>query len=240
MINTSTTYNQLSNITSNINDLTSQIASGKKTLNSQELNKSLEIKESIFQKDEIINQIETFKEDTNQVDKYLSEIKSNLESFKVLRIKDNAKDITKNEMKTIIENIDDILKKEVFKNDSVLVDNGLYKKVNLSKENIFKDYKNDLENIMNNPSENDFDTLNNIYDDVNSKHSEVGSLNNYFDNKIEEHNKINLNNKISQSQLEDLDYTNAIINLNLLSLQYNAMATTIAKKNELSLMNFLK
>lgn len=71
MINTSTTYNQLSNITSNINDLTSQIAYGKKTLNSQELNKSLEIKESIFQKDEIINQIETFKENTNQVDKYL-------------------------------------------------------------------------------------------------------------------------------------------------------------------------
>ena len=66
MINTSTTYNQLSNITSNINDLTSQIAYGKKTLNSQELNKSLEIKESIFQKDEIINQIETFKENTNQ------------------------------------------------------------------------------------------------------------------------------------------------------------------------------
>lgn len=30
MINTSTTYNQLSNITSNINDLTSQIAYGKK------------------------------------------------------------------------------------------------------------------------------------------------------------------------------------------------------------------
>lgn len=34
-------YNQLSNITSNINDISLQIASGKKTLTSQELNKSL-------------------------------------------------------------------------------------------------------------------------------------------------------------------------------------------------------
>lgn len=227
------------NINNQIEQITKEIATGEKTLSSKELNKSMILKTEQFQENEILEQINNFKINSEQADSAMSSIKLEIERFKVLRIKNET--LTKIEMKSIIDNIKNLVsERNGFKESSVLVDQGIYKTLNISKEQITKNGTifEDLNKIAELPSEDDLTKIDEIYDHLNLEHVKIGIFNKNLDIKSEEATK-NIFNIKKNRVFEETDLTEALINLNSLKIQYQAMAITINKTSEMSLVKFL-
>lgn len=82
--------------------------------------------------------------------------------------------------------------------------------------------------------------MDNIYDNVNLKHSILGME----EFSVNEKYKLNSNRitflKEQYSNYTDIDYTEALINLKSYETNYQTLASTVSKIQNLSLVNFLK
>lgn len=227
------------NINKEIAEITKEIATGEKKLTANELNHSLSLKTEEFQENEILEQINNFKINSEQADNAMSSVKLEIERFKILRMKNEP--ITKIEMNSIIDNIKNLIsEKNGFKNSSVLVDQGVYKSLNISIEEITKNGNifNDLIKIIENPNDNDLTKIDEIFEHFNLEHVKIGVFNKNLNLKSEEAQK-NIFNIKKNRNFENVNLTEAIIKLNELQLQYQTMALTINKTSELSLVKFL-
>ncbi len=71
-------------------------------------------------------------------------------------------------------------------------------------------------------------------------HAKIGAVSNEFEMTIERTEMLTLNVKDLQSQNIDTDIGEATMRLNSLSTSYQALLASIAKVNNLTLLNYLR
>ncbi len=210
----------LSKISNQMNLIYQELSSGKKNLNSKELNVEMQTQQNISDLEQSNKQIEEFLSWSNMLDRNISYLKD-----KVIETKEKLigkEDISgmKEEIEKELEN--KFLNQKLFESKKVLVQPGIYKELSVSKITI-----PDLT----------LDNIDEVFDNLNQLHFDVGSFNNNL-LKTKEYNssKINMN----KGNLSQVDYTESIAKLNQLKIQYEVVAYTLVKINELSLIKFLR
>lgn len=211
--------NGLNNIQGKINSVLKEISSGEKNLNSQELNKELSHKENIDKLELANKQISDFLAWSNMLDKNISYLKGIVEETKGKLIKgedvSNVKGLIEKEMEN------EFLGMKLFENKKVLVSPGVYKELNISKIDI---------------PELTLENIDSVFDGLNLLHMEVG----YFNSNIERVSEFNSKKiLINKGELSNVDYTESVIKLNQLKIQFEALSYTLIRVNELSLIKFL-
>jgi flagellar hook-associated protein 3 FlgL len=83
------------------------------------------------------------------------------------------------------------------------------------------------------------EALEHIQDHVIRKHTEIGAISNTFETSIERTSMLIVNTQILKSEVMDTDIAEASLRLQQLTLNYQAMLSTISKVNSLSLINYM-
>lgn len=247
MINVQNLSLQFKEITTQINKTAKEIASGKKeNISSQDLGQSLTILDDIRNYEFINKNIDNNKLIFRNNELSINSFKNNLEGIKseLLKLSDSTNSNNKNIiMESIKSFVDDINKVKETTSNKLLVGMNQYKKIGFNssyiKDNVNTFY-NDLKNNTTNNYSSNLTSLNDIYDDVNFRHSLLGME----EFSVDEKYNLNKNRitflKEQYSNYTDIDYTEAIINLKSYEINYQALASTISKVQNLSLVNFLK
>ncbi len=81
--------------------------------------------------------------------------------------------------------------------------------------------------------------IDHIQDHVIRKHTEIGSISNTFENSIERNSMLIVHTETLKSDVLDTDLAQASMNLQKLTLNYQAMLATISKVNSLSLVKYM-
>jgi flagellar hook-associated protein 3 FlgL len=87
---------------------------------------------------------------------------------------------------------------------------------------------------------NSIDRLEKMYDHINNKQAHLGSISNNLQTVYDRSATLELNLNEFKSKVSDVDIAEVAIEYQQISLNYQAMMSTIAKVNSLSLLNFLK
>jgi flagellar hook-associated protein 3 FlgL len=87
--------------------------------------------------------------------------------------------------------------------------------------------------------QNLIEKLDHVSDHTIRKHTEIGALSQSFNYQISRNETLMLHTKTLRSEIIDVDYAEAAMNLQRLQLNYQAMATSFAKIQNLSLLNYL-
>lgn len=211
--------NGLNDIQGKINSILKELSSGEKNLNSQELNKELSHKENIDKLELANKQISDFLAWSNMLDKNISYLKGIVEETKGKLIKGEDVSDVKGLIEKEMEN--EFLGMKLFENKKVLVSPGVYKELNISKIDV---------------PELTLENINSVFDGLNLLHMEVG----YFNSNIERVSEFNSKKiLINKGELSNVDYTESVIKLNQLKIQFEALSYTLIRVNELSLIKFL-
>lgn len=235
------------NINLEINKITKEISSNKKELNANEFGISLSLTDNLRKFNFIKSNIEKNLTNRSSNDLSFQNIKKDLESINIELLKINN-DTNSNDLKNIIKkNIEQYkisLNKNEFQKDNLLVGINEYINTGFKTNDVLDPINNYLDNLLNNIDNNiditsSIDDFNNIYNEINIKHSQLGSEHFIIDNKYQINNKkieIYQENKMN---IEDVNLVDSYVNLKNLENTYNALATTISKVNNLSLVNFI-
>jgi len=84
------------------------------------------------------------------------------------------------------------------------------------------------------------DVLDKMGSHFNTQQSKLGSLSKALEKENQTAFTLQTNVKALQSEVEDIDLADAVVKLDQLTLNYQAMLSTISKVNSLSLLNYLK
>lgn len=234
------------------NNLSKEMATGTKNLNSSDFAYKLKNEETLNQLNYINQNISKNELNRNQNDTILGDIKSNIETIKTELIKSNTDTVSLEDKKIINDYIQsiksDITKKsEGLTKDRLLVSQNNYMDIGLSKNDIVLPTKS-LEDIFNDISNNLLNTgdisgslqdIEDLYNKVNLEHSKIGNQNSIIDNKLSLNSKHVLDIKTNLTDLEATDMTENLLKLNQIELTYQAMASITKTQNELSLVNFI-
>jgi len=87
--------------------------------------------------------------------------------------------------------------------------------------------------------QNLIEKLDHLHDHTVRKHTQIGAISQSFDYQISRNETLIVHTKSLRSEIIDVDYAEAAMNLQHLQLNYQAMASSIAKVQGLSLVNYL-
>ena len=213
--------------TNNLNDL-DNIANSLITLKDTLLNLSFNENEIIFDQDGkewILNKDTNRLESTtwNGVLKTLEVFKNSENKYEVKVPNENGKTLESK------RNLFDTL------NNSINSLKGLDQDGNKVSNDPIEDYNFRVEGIRKNINE-----FQEIFDNINLQHSNLGYKNRMIEEQIETISDKNLNIKTTRSELGDSNLVDVTIKLKELEITYAAIYSSINRTFELSLVNFLK
>ncbi len=87
--------------------------------------------------------------------------------------------------------------------------------------------------------QNLLDQFEHVFDHTVRKHTEIGATSQSFDYQISRNETLEVHTKTLRSDIIDVDYAEAVMNLNQLQLNYEAMLSSMSKIQKLSLVNYL-
>jgi len=87
--------------------------------------------------------------------------------------------------------------------------------------------------------ENSIRRLDHLSDHVEKEHTKIGSLSNALDTSYQRSDLLSVQVQTLQSQVADVDIGEALAKYNQISVSYQAMLSTIAKVNSMSLLNYM-
>ncbi len=107
-----------------------------------------------------------------------------------------------------------------------------------------KEGKIDINNQSSNPRnigiENSISMLDKLLSHVEKNQSKLGTYSKNLELENQKATTLQTNVKTLKSEIEDVDLADAVVKLNQLTLNYQAMLSTISKVNSLSLLSYLK
>ncbi|RUM56696.1 MAG: flagellar hook protein FliD, partial [Nautilia sp.] len=98
----------------------------------------------------------------------------------------------------------------------------------------------DLDNPRNIGIENGIELIDHIFDHVNKLHTKIGAISKSLQNTQERNEILVTHVETLKSDVIDVDMAEASLKLQKLTLNYQAMLSTISKINSLSLVNYMK
>jgi flagellar hook-associated protein 3 FlgL len=87
--------------------------------------------------------------------------------------------------------------------------------------------------------ENAIRRLDHVSDHIEKEHTKIGSLSNALNTAYQRSDLLSIQVQTLQSQISDVDIAEAIAKYNQVSISYQAMLSTIAKVNSMSLLNYM-
>ncbi len=87
--------------------------------------------------------------------------------------------------------------------------------------------------------ENSIRRLDHVTDHMEKMHTKIGSLSNALDTSYQRSDILSIQVQTLQSQVADVDLAEALAKYNQISVSYQAMLSTIAKVNSMSLLNYM-
>jgi len=84
------------------------------------------------------------------------------------------------------------------------------------------------------------EAIEHVMDRVRRSHAKIGAVSNEFDMTIERVDMLKINVQTLQSENIDTDLGEASMRLNTLNVSYQALLASIAKVNNLTLLNYLR
>ncbi|MGM0533293.1 MAG: flagellin, partial [Campylobacterota bacterium] len=87
--------------------------------------------------------------------------------------------------------------------------------------------------------QNLLDQVDHIHDHTVRKHTEIGAVSQSFDYQISRNETLEVHTQTLRSETIDVDYGEAAMKLQQLQLNYQAMASSVARVQQLSLVNYL-
>jgi flagellar hook-associated protein 3 FlgL len=87
--------------------------------------------------------------------------------------------------------------------------------------------------------QNLLDQVDHIHDHTVRKHTEIGAISQSFDYQISRNETLEVHTQTLRSETIDVDYGEAAMKLQQLQINYQAMASSVAKVQQLSLVNYL-
>jgi len=248
-MNISLYHNHFNRINSDLNDVTKEIATGKKNLSSEELNKSLSARQTITDISFINKKIEDNQLNRSTNDDTLSSIKDILSNLKQTILEYNNSNNNINQKEITLSKIDNL--KEYFanislnlKSDRLLVGQGVYKNIGLDSNDLvinnspFFDIFDDIKNNINDNSTT-LNIIDKMFDKVNLEHSKIGFQNSNINNIKDYNTQTLFETKKQLSSIEDINYIDSIMELKQLEMTYKALSHTFKVDSELSLINYL-
>ncbi|RUM65947.1 MAG: flagellar hook-associated protein 3 [Sulfurospirillum sp.] len=103
-----------------------------------------------------------------------------------------------------------------------------------------KDPGADLDNLKNLTIGSSISKMDSLISNINNGQSKIGSITNRLDTQMQKAEVLKLNVTELKSKVSDIDIAETVVKYQQVSLSYQAMMSTIAKVNSLSLLNYLK
>ncbi len=107
-------------------------------------------------------------------------------------------------------------------------------------DNAIKDPGADLDALKNITINQSIDKIDRLSNNINNAQSTIGALSNSLERESQKASALEMNVTELRSKISDTDIAEAMIEYQQISLNYQAMMSTISKVNSLSLLNYIK